>query len=180
MPSSLKVDQISTTDGSVTVTTNNLAFRHYAEFAYASNGSGGDITVAANNSSTKVPFTRVVYNNGIVGDIANSQWTHTQAGVYKLLLTYRQNSGTDIWVQYAVRNNTSSGYVGTSVRCGSVNSSHPSVWEFTYNVDALGATYSLMGWANGTITVLQNFSGVSSAWSGTTSDIVKIIIYRLT
>lgn len=182
MASILKVDQITTTDSSSSVTTANLAAisnRPYAELAYASNGTGADITVAATNSTTKVAFNRTAIGNQISADYVNYTWTHAQTGTYKVTLTYRQNSGADVWVQYAMYKNSPSALVGTSMRCGSVNSSHPAVYPFLYTVDSTTASYSLYGWSAGTVTVLQNFASVSSAWSGTTSDIIKIEIEKV-
>jgi hypothetical protein len=182
MASTLKVDQLITVDNSSTITVGNVATainRPYAEFAYASNGTGSDITVAAANSTTKVAFNRVVYANAISSDLVNYTWTHSQTGLYKVTLTYRQNSGGDVWIQYAMYKNTPSALVGTSMRCGAANSSQPAVWDFTYYVDSTTSSYTLYGWSAGTITVMQNFSGVSSAWSGTTSDIIKIIVNKI-
>lgn len=182
MASSLKVDQLITMDSATTVTVANVAAvtnKPYAELAYAGNGTGSDITVAATNSTTKVPFTRAVYANGVSVDTVNYTWTHSQTGLYQVTLTYRQNSGGDVWVQYAMYKNSPSALVGTSMRCGSANSSHPATWPFTYYVDSTTASYTMYGWSAGTVTVLQNFSGVSSSWSGTTSDIIKIIITKV-
>ena len=182
MASILKVDQLTSTDGTTSATVANMASlisRPYAELAYAGNGTGADITVAATNTTTKVPFTRSVYISGISADTVNYTWTHAQTGVYKMTLSYRQNSGGDVWVQYAMYKNNPSSLVGTSVRCGAVNSSHPAVWSFNYLVDSTTANYSLYGWSAGTVTVIQNFSAVASAWSGTTSDIIKLVIEKI-
>jgi hypothetical protein len=182
MPSILKVDQIATVDNSSSVTIAGMATqinKPYAEFAYASNGTGSDITIAANNNTTKVSYTRVVYSNQISSDVANLQWSHGQTGIYRITVTYRQSTGADIWMQYAVYKNSPSALAGTSVRCGSVNSSHAATYEFYYTVDSTTAGYSLYGWANGTITVAQAFGGTSSSFSGTTGDIIKIIIQKV-
>lgn len=181
MPSILKVDQIVTVDDSSSITVAGVASatnRPCAELAYAASG-GAAITMAANNSTTIVPFTRTVLSNQISANSATSSWIHAQTGIYQLILTYRQESGGDIWTQYAVRKNTPSALAGTSVRSGTNNGGHPAHWTFLYSVDSTTASYSLYGWANGTIVTRQTLDSVSSAWSAQTSDVIKIIIEKV-
>ena len=181
MASILKVDQLTTTDGTSSATIANMATllnKPYAELAWAANG-GAALTVAANNSTTKVPFSRSVYINQISADTVNYTWTHSQTGYYLLHLSYRQESGADIWTQYAVQKNSPLTIAGTSVRSGSANGGNPANWHLSYYVDSTTANYSLYGWANGTLTVRQTLDSTSSAWSAQTSDIIKIIIEKI-
>lgn len=181
MPSILKVDQITTVDSTSSVTIAGLATvsnRPYAELAYAASG-GAALTLAAANSNTIVPFTRTAIGNQISANSVNFSWVHAQTGVYKITLTYRQESGADVWTQYAVRKNSPSALAGTSVRCGTNNSGNPAVWTFMYTVDSTTASYSLYGWANGTIVTRQTLDSISSAWSAQTSDVIKIIIEKV-
>jgi hypothetical protein len=181
MASILKVDQLTTTDGTSSATVANMSTllnKPYAELAWAANG-GAALTVANNNSTTKVPFSRSVYINQISADTVNYTWTHAQTGYYQLLLSYRQESGADIWTQYAVQKNSPLTLVGTSVRAGSANGGNPAHWNLSYYVDSTTANYSLYGWTNGTLTVRQTLDSTSSAWSAQTSDIIKIIITKI-
>jgi hypothetical protein len=190
MASTLTVDTIQSANGlSSNVATINLALsqltsRPYAEFAFRA--GDGSLTVAA-STPVKVPITRTNVNNKITLNSANSEWTHSETGYYKITWTYRQDSGSDYWTQYAVlKNSNKTSPVGVSLRCGSVNSSHPATYPFMYYVDDTSAQYQLWGWSAGTIAVYvtSGFGGTTSAWSvyggtGGTSDVHKMIIEKM-
>lgn len=182
--STLRVGTISNVAGTSSATSDTLvssaSTRQYAEFALRGGDLSSPATISANNSTTIVPLTRSNIASGISLNTSTYVWTHNSLGVYKANLSYRQDGGADIWTQYAVRNTTLATTAGTSVRCGSVNSGHPSVWTIVYEVSNVEHTFGVYGWSAGTITVqCGNFGGVSSAWSGTTSDAVRLVIERV-
>lgn len=179
----LRVGNVQNVGATKTATSDSVidsASRAFADFSV----KGGDITspttVAANNSTTLVPLTRSNYASGITLNTSTYLWTHSQIGYYKITLSYRQDSGGDVWIQYAVKDATAGTVTGTSVRCGSQNSGHPAVYSFVYQVTSTSNSYGIYGWANGTVTARHsNYDGVASAWSSTTGDGIKVLIERV-
>ena len=188
MASTLKVDTITTQDGSYSVDVASLK-QAYANFYYSVNDAAGTITIA----STATYGQQMVFNKAgpylnITPNTTTSTWTHAYTGVYKAEISYRQASGGDVWTVFAITKNGQEDAVGVSVRTGSTNNFFDQR-ELVYTVDSTTATYQVQHWVQATgKTVLSDFAG-KPGWSnydtltgnttGDTGRMVDYVIYRL-
>jgi hypothetical protein len=183
--STLRVSNLSNLGGTKSSTSSAIAdnianSRAYGDFSVR----GGDIsspTTVASSGQTRVPLTRSNSASGITLNTSTYQWTHATIGAYRLVLQYRQEAGGDTWTQFAVKDDTSNTIAGVSVRTGTAYIGNPSTWEIIYLVDSITDVYALYGWcAAGPITVRHsNYDGVSSPFSGTTSDGIKVLVMKV-
>lgn len=138
----------------------------YANFYYSVNDSASTLEIA--NTSTygaTMRFNVVSSQKNITGNINNYTWTHTHTGAYMLTVTYRQNSGADVWTVLGVCKNGPANVVGISARTGSEDS-HNENYNIFYTVDDTSATYQLQHWVQSTgKTVNLDFTG-TPGWTG--------------
>ena len=188
MASTLKVDTITTQDGSYSVDVASLK-QAYANFYYSVNDAAGTITIASTATyGQQMVFNKVGPYLNITPNTATSTWTHAYTGVYVASCRYRQASGGDVWTVMAITKNGEIDAVGISVRTGSEDS-HNERYEICYTVDSTTATYQFQHWVQATgKTVLSDFTG-KPGWSnydtltgnttGDTGRMVDYVIYRL-
>jgi hypothetical protein len=184
----LKVDTLSTNDGSHSVDVTSLK-QAYANFYYSVNDAAGTLTIA----STATYGQHMIFNKtgpflNITPDTTTSTWTHAYTGVYKAEVSFRQASGGDVWTVLAITKNGQIDAVGVSVRTGSTNNFFDQR-EIVYTVDSTTATYQVQHWVQSTgKTVTSDFAGnpgwanYSTLVGNTTGDIgrmVDYVIYRL-
>jgi len=184
----LKVDTLSTNDGSHSVDVTSLK-QAYANFYYSVNDAAGTLTIA----STATYGQHMIFNKtgpflNITPDTTTSTWTHAYTGVYKAEVSFRQASGGDVWTVLAITKNGQIDAVGVSVRTGSTNNFFDQR-EIVYTVDSTTATYQVQHWVQLTgKTVTSDFAG-KPGWSnydtlvgnttGDTGRMVDYVIYRL-
>ena len=68
-----------------------------AKFVYSSSSTNADIS-SPSGDGQQVPFTHVTLQKNITGDVSNNRWTHSQTGIYCIVIRYRQKCdgcGTD-------------------------------------------------------------------------------------
>lgn len=173
------------------ILTNKEAF---ANFHYSSNVSvveGGGATVTIANNATygaQMPFNSIWVSKNITGNAISNTWTHSLTGHYVLTVTFRQNSGGDLWSVLAVTKNGPNTAVGISARCGSGDSRETN-YTLMYKVDDTSSFYQLRQWTQvSSKTVSNGFFGtpgwtnsdqLNNYGNGFLGRMVDIIIRRI-
>ena len=116
-----------------------------AKFVYSSSSTNADVSGTA-GTGQQVPFTHVTLQKNITGDVSNNRWTHSQTGIYCIIIRYRQNNGGDIWSLFGVTKDGNSNCVGSSARTGSEDG-HNEAYNVMYTVDSTSSTYQIQGWS---------------------------------
>jgi hypothetical protein len=184
----LKVDTISTGDGSYSVDVASLK-QAYANFYYAVNDAAGTLTIASTATyGQHMLFTHAGPYLNVTPDPSTSTWTHAYTGVYKAEISFRQASGGDVWTVLAITKNGQVDAVGISVRTGSTNNFFDQR-EIVYTVDSTTATYQVQHWVQATgKTTTSDFAGkpgwtnydtLTGSTTGDTGRMVDYVIYRL-
>ena len=116
-----------------------------AKFVYSSSSTNADIS-SPSGDGQQVPFTHVTLQKNITGDVSNNRWTHSQTGIYCIVIRYRQNNGGDVWSMFGVTKDGSSNCVGSSARTGSEDG-HNEAYNVMYTGDSTSSTYQIQGWS---------------------------------
>ena len=116
-----------------------------AKFFYSSSSSNAHVS-SGTATGQQVPFTHITLQKNITGDVSNNRWTHSQTGIYCVVIRYRQNSGGDIWSLFGVTKDGNGTCVGSSARTGSEDG-HNEAYNVMYTVDSTSSTYQLQGWS---------------------------------
>eukprot|EP00047_Mylnosiga_fluctuans_P020820 m.96720 g.96720 ORF g.96720 m.96720 type:complete len:879 (+) comp8642_c0_seq2:26-2662(+) len=162
----------------------------YADMYYAS----PSVTISVADASAfgvQMLFNRISSSNWITVSPSTGNWRHAVVGIYVLTVSYRQNSGSDIWTVFAVTKDGPSQAVGVSARTGSADTS-VTVARVVYAVDSTTSTYQLQQWAAGTKTVCggtgcfsggppgwTNYGTLSGGFAGDTGRMIDITVVRL-
>ena len=116
-----------------------------AKFVYSSSSTNADVS-GTSGTGQQVPFTHITLQKNITGDVSNNRWTHSQTGIYCIVIRYRQNNGGDVWSMFGVTKDGSSNCVGSSARTGSEDG-HNEAYNVMYTVDSTSSTYQIQGWS---------------------------------
>ena len=121
----------------------------YASFGAAMNDTTNIHIMQNVANGRQVPISREFSpSRGINVSTSGNTWTHNFTGHYHVSISFRQNSGGDIWNQFAVTKDGSNNAAGVSARMGS-NNSGAMLISFTYQVDSTSSNYQLRGWSLG-------------------------------
>jgi len=186
MASELKVDTLKDSTGNFSVNVNTIKIQAYASVYYSVNDAAGTLTIADTSTyGVKMQFNKAGPCKNISVNTANSTWTHSYTGIYRIYTAYRQASGGDVWTVLAVTKNGNAEAVGVSARTGSEDS-HNENYTIVYTVDSTTATYQLQHWVQSTgKTVTSDFLGnpgwtnYSTLVGGTTGDIGRMVDYYI-
>jgi hypothetical protein len=149
---------------------------------------GGGYTIANHNSGlgTTVDFARTFSTpKNITVNTSDNSWTHAYTGYYAFHMSYRQQSGGDIWTWYAIMKDSQTNAVGTTARMGSEDS-HQESFHLIYKVDSTSSNYRIQGWSQSGTTraITGTNANFPSGWTSSVTSIgigkvLDIIIYRV-
>lgn len=164
--STLTLGTIRNSSNTIYIPIETINKQAYANFYYSVNDSASTLEIA--NTSTygaTMRFNVVGSQKNITGNVGNYTWTHAFTGAYMLTVTYRQNSGGDVWTVLSVCKNGPANTVGISARTGSEDS-HNENYNIFYTVDDTAATYQLQHWVQATgKSVTLDYTG-TPGWIG--------------
>ncbi len=147
---------------SPTPITNSAPSTAFASFYYVGTAT---INIAdATSYGAVMPFNRAGPSLRITVNPTTNTWTHALPGTYVVSVSYRQNSGGDLWTVLAVTKNGNSNAVGVSPRTASIDARLNMDYRVVYTVDSTTATYQLQHWSTSVKTVCACFGGGPPTW----------------
>jgi hypothetical protein len=153
---------------------------------------GGNYAIGTHNGGygTTVDFSTVFSTpKNITVSTASNNWTHAFTGYYAMHFGYRQQSGGDAWVIYAVTKDGNQNAVGTTARMGSEDGKNES-FHMIYKVDSTTSNYRLQGYCYDGVTrnITTTDASYPAGWTSSvtnigsgnpTGKVLDIIIYRI-
>ena len=180
----LQIAQLAT--ATTTTAAPSGGIQAYASMYYAVAPSSSVLSISdASTFGMQMLFNRAGPARSITVNTATSQWTHAYIGTYLVTVSYRQNSGADVWTVLAVTRGGNSFAVGVSSRTGSEDS-HNEDYRIVYTVDSTVQTYQLQHWSTTGKTVTSGFGGGPPGWAnyatlcgGFTGDAGRLVDYSI-
>jgi hypothetical protein len=119
-------------------------------------GDGPTVTIADTSSfGYPIRATRAWIQKNInvsIGEVTVADrpvtWKHNYTGIYCMHIMYRQASGSEVWVNYAVTKNGDMNIVGASPRTGGEDA-HTESFHLMYVCDDVDASYQIRAWSTG-------------------------------